>query len=98
MTLLDRTLLDELGIKLQENDYSLFDEHFETTLRNRVVTEIVAELKPDQARQLAAFTGDDAQLLPWVRQNVPDFAQIVSDEVDILLGELAENSDAISSS
>jgi hypothetical protein len=35
----------------------------------------------------------DDQIVDWVRANVPDFADIVSDEVDILLGELAEDSE-----
>ena len=35
----------------------------------------------------------DDQIVDWVRANVPDFADIVSDEIDILLGELAEDSE-----
>ena len=35
----------------------------------------------------------DETIVDWVRANVPDFADIVSDEIDILLGELAEDSE-----
>lgn len=95
MSLLDKSLLQDLGIELTDQDYVLLEEHFDTTLRNRVIGEIVEELTPDQAAQLAQMQGaTDEQLLEWLRANVPSFDEIVSDEVDILLGELAENSEA----
>ena len=39
----------------------------------------------------------DSEIVQWLQTNVPDFADIVSDEVDILLGEIAENSENIAS-
>ncbi|HUB92983.1 MAG TPA: DUF5663 domain-containing protein [Verrucomicrobiae bacterium] len=99
MTLLSRDLLRELGIELTERDFSLLDEHFETTLSERVVHEVVAELNPEQAQQFIAMkNGTDDELMTWLRANVPQLSEIVTDEVDILLGELAEHSDAFSSS
>ncbi len=98
MALLDKTILDELGIELTDQDYERLAEHFETTLRERVIGEIVEELSPEQAEQLAAMQGvSDDQLLAWLQANVLDFGDIVSDEVDILLGELAENAEAFHS-
>ncbi len=95
MALLSKELLKELGIEMRDQDYQLLEEHFETTLRTRVIEEIVEELSIDQARQLATMQqSSDEQLLNWLRANVLNFSEIVSDEVDILLGELAENSDA----
>ncbi len=95
MALLDKQLLQDLGIELDEQDYELLDEHFESTLQARVINEIVEELTPEQAEQLATLQGaDDEQLLTWLTANVPTFKEIVSDEVDILLGELAENNEA----
>lgn len=99
MSLLTRTLLNDLGIELSDQDYSLLADHFDSTLHKRVITEIVEELNPEKAKQLASLQGQsDEQLLIWLHQNVPNFKEIVSDEVDILLGELAENSEAFSSS
>ena len=43
-------------------------------------------------------TANDEELLNWLKTNVLDFKDIVSDEVDILLGELAENSEAFNNS
>lgn len=98
MALLTRELLQDIGIELNEQDLALLQEHFETTLRDRVIAEIVEELTPEQAQQLAAMQGtNDEQLLQWLQANVTDFSDIVSDEVDILLGELAENSEAFNS-
>jgi hypothetical protein len=95
MALLDRTLLKDLGIELTDQDYQQLSEHFDTTLRDRVIKEIVEELSPEQAQQLAQMQGaPDEQLLEWLRANVPNFKEIVSDEIDILLGEIAENSEA----
>lgn len=98
MALLSKTLLKDLGIELNEQDYELLSEHFDTTLRSRVIEEIVEELTPEQAQELSTLQGtSDEHLLAWLTSNVPNFNEIVSDEVDILLGELAENSEAFSS-
>ena len=96
MALLSKELLINLGITLSDQDYELLAEHFESTLNERVINEIVLELSPEQATQLAGLEqASDDEVLTWLQTNVPDVADIVSDEVDILLGELADNSDAI---
>ncbi len=88
-----------MGIDLNDQDLTLLEEHFDTTLRDRVIQEIVEELTPEQAEELAAAQDiSDEELLQWLRTNVPEFDAIVSDEVDILLGELAENSESFHSS
>jgi hypothetical protein len=97
MPLLTPTLLENLGINLSEEHYQALAEHFETTLNERVINEIVLELSPEQAEQLATLQqAGDEEVLAWLKTNVPDVAEIVTDEVDILLGEIAENSEAIS--
>ncbi|HRC27856.1 MAG TPA: DUF5663 domain-containing protein [Candidatus Saccharimonas sp.] len=99
MALLDRTFLTDLGIALSDEDYQALSAHFETTLHERVIDEIVDELTPEQAEELAHLQqSDDATLQQWLTTNVSDLDEIVSDEVDILLGEIAENSEAIQGS
>ena len=96
MAILSKQLIQDLGIELSEQDYASLSEHFETTLQERVINEITMELSPEQAQELATMQStSDEDLLAWLQANVPDLAEIVSDEVDILLGELAENSEAI---
>ena len=61
-----------------------------------MIAEIVEELTPEQAEELATLQGgDEATIQQWLTENVQDLADIVADEVDILLGEIAENSEAI---
>lgn len=96
MAILSKQFLEELGIELSEQDYTSLAEHFETTLQERVINEITMEISPEQAQELATMqSASEVDLLAWLQANVPDLAEIVSDEVDILLGELAENSEAI---
>ncbi|QQS21562.1 hypothetical protein IPM09_03480 [Candidatus Saccharibacteria bacterium] len=96
MALLDPAFLADLGIELSETDYQALSEHFENTLHERVINEIVEELTPEQAEELAHLQeASDDQLQQWLVANVPDLQDIVSDEVDILLGEIAENSENI---
>lgn len=99
MAILGRDLLESLGINLSDEDYALLADHFETTLQERVINEIVMELEPDQAQQLTTMqTSSDDELLAWLQANVKDLPEIVSDEVDILLGEIAENSEVLGAS
>ena len=96
MAMLTKTLLQDLDIHLSEQDYKSLAEHFETTLHERVINEIALELSPEQAQELANMKEvSDEQLLAWLQTNVPNLGEIVSDEVDILLGELAENSESL---
>ena len=96
MPLLTKNLLNDLGIVLSESDYTLLAEHFETTLNERVVNEIVLDLTPQQAQELAQLQqSDDDSIVTWLRTNVTSIEDIVADEVDILLGELADNSETL---
>lgn len=97
MALLNKEILQDLGIEIDERDITLLEEHFDTTLRQRVIDEVVDELDDEQAEQLAIMQAqEDETLLEWIKQNVPDFNTIVTDEVNILLGEIADNATAFS--
>lgn len=96
MALLTPTLLANLGIELDEQDYQSLEQHIETTLNERVINEIVLDLTPAQAEELANLTNaSDDEIQTWLQANVQNLNEIVSDEIDILLGELAENSEAL---
>jgi hypothetical protein len=93
MPILTKTVLENIGITLSDEDYASLSEHFESTLNERVVDEIALELTPEQAAELATLEhADDTTISQWLQANVPDLGEIISDEVDILLGELAEGS------
>lgn len=96
MPILSRSLLQTLGVHLSEEDYQSLEEHLETTLNERVINEIVLGLSPEQAEELSHMQeASDDEVVAWVNLNVPDFVEIVLDEIDILLGELAEDSEKL---
>lgn len=96
MPVLTQQFLGDLGIQLDEQAYAAFNEHFEETLSERIVESVVELLDERQVQELVS-TRDlgDEQLQTWLQTNVPDLKEIIEDEVYILIGELAENSDKI---
>ena len=96
MSVLTQDFLQLIGINLDEQTYQAFADHFEATLDQNVFDAITDSLNEQQLEELVTLHGqDDAQLQAWLQANVPDLTEIIQDEVDILLGELAENSDKI---
>ena len=95
MTVITRQLLADIGISLDDAAYVQFTEQYEAELDNRIVNEIVDELDTEQLRELSRFkdSDDDAGLQRWLIENVPDLDKIVEEEMAILLGEIAENSE-----
>jgi hypothetical protein len=95
MTVITRQLLADIGISLDDAAYVQFTEQYEAELDNRIVNEIVDELDTEQLRELTRFkdNSDDAGLQRWLIENVPDLDKIEEEEMAILLGEIAENSE-----
>jgi hypothetical protein len=98
MTLLiTRDILNQAGINLDGKDIDALLTHLNQTLEERVGTEITASLSDEQLNELLDLQekGDDEAVADWLQANVEELDQIAQDEIDILLGELAENSDGI---
>lgn len=91
--LITKELLDEFGITVAEADLENFLAHANQTLDERVGAEIADSLTDEQLETLADLqeSGDDEAVSLWLEQHVPELPQIAQDEIDILLGELAEN-------
>lgn len=89
--------LDAFGISLQGHDEASLLEHLNDTLKERIGTEIAALLDDARLNELLDLqeTASDDQVGDWLAQNVPELPQIVQDEIDILMGELADNTDSI---
>lgn len=93
MPILTKVVLQNIGVVLSDEDYASLSEHFDSTLNERVIDEIALEITPEQAVELSTLeNADDATVSAWLQQNVTNLSEIISDEVDILLGELAEHS------
>lgn len=92
-----QSTLDELGIDFSGQDQKALLAHLNDTLQERVGTEIADSLDDEQLKTLLDLqeSATEEVLGEWLETTVPEFKQIVQDEIDILLGELAENGDDI---
>jgi hypothetical protein len=95
--IITKELLDEFGIELDGKDEQTFLTHLNDTLTERVGAEITESLDDAQLEELLKIqeNGSDEAVGEWLNSNVPELEQITQDEIDILLGELAENTDEI---
>jgi hypothetical protein len=90
--------LQDFGVAIGDQDMESLLDHLNETLQERIGTEVAAlldETRLDQLLSLQESGADDKQIGAWLQQNVPELKEIVQDEIDILMGELAENTDAI---
>jgi hypothetical protein len=89
--------LKNLGITLQGQDLTSLLAHLNNTLEERVGSEITEALDDSQLQVLIDLQekATDEEVGEWLQKNVPDFEQIIQDEIDVLVGELAENGDGI---
>lgn len=90
-------ILDQLDINLSPEERQSLLAHLSATLEERIGQEVTDALDDEQLDELVQLqqTADETQLGAWLQANVPDLQEIIQDEVDILLGELAENSDQL---
>lgn len=95
--LITEEVLAEFGISLDGKDAASFIQHLNDTLDERVGAEVIESLDDEQVATLADLqeNATDEEVEKWMLENVPDIEQIAQDEIDILLGEVAEESDAV---
>ena len=95
--IITKQLLRDAGIELQDGEIDALLAHLNTTLEERVGAEITEALDDDQLAELAELQEESTseEVAAWLEKNVPELQQITQDEIDILLGELAENTDGI---
>lgn len=86
-----------LGITLDDATADSLLAHLNQTVEERVGVEITEELDDDQLKELIDLqeTANDEQIGAWIAIHVPDYRQIVQDNIDIVIGELAEGTDHI---
>jgi hypothetical protein len=92
-----KEMLTNAGITVAPNEEDALLDHLNETLEERVGLEITDSLDDQQLEALAALQEQDdpTAIQRWLTENVPELQDIVKDEIDILLGELAENADDI---
>ena len=97
-TMITKAQLSSVGINLPDDQAQALIQHVEETVNERISEEIVDSLDDAQVAELVALQDGDVpaeQLEAWIRERVPEYDEIVEDNVTIVLGELVENSEAI---
>lgn len=86
-------LLADLGIKLPADAESELLDHLTNTLQERIGLAIFDLLDDGEAEALIALQehGNEAVIADWIQVNVPEYKDIVEDEFNILVADLAEN-------
>ena len=89
--------LKSFGIKVDDTTAASLLEHINQTVEERIGAEITESLTDEQLKELIALqeNGNEDQIGEWIAQKVPNYAQIVQDNIDIVVGEVAEGTDGI---
>ena len=89
--------LIDLGIAVNENEVEALLTHLNEQLEERVGVEITESLDDEKLAEFVELqeTADDTKIGEWLQATVPELQAIVQDEIDILLGDLAENADGL---
>lgn len=90
--------LQSVGIDMPDEQMDALIQHAEDTLNDRIGEEIVDSLDDNELAELVALQDSNApadQIEAWIVAHVSDYQAIIEDNVAIVLGEIAESTDAI---
>lgn len=99
-TIVTKAQLNSIGISMPDNQMQALIQHVEETINERISEEVVESLTDEQLAELVKMQDSNApaeEIDAWIRERVPEYDEIIEDNVTIVLGELVENSDAIQS-
>ncbi len=97
-TIVTKAQLNSVGINLPDDQMQALIQHVEDTINSQIGEEIVESLDDDQLKELVQMQDNDAsaeEIDAWIRERIPEYDEIIEDNVAIVLGELVNNSDAI---
>lgn len=98
VTIVTKAQLNSIGINLPEDQMQALIQHVEDTINSQIGEEIVESLDDEQLKELVQMQDNDVpaeEIDTWIRERIPEYDEIIEDNVAIVLGELADNSDAI---
>ena len=98
VTIVTKAQLNSIGINLPEDQMQALIQHVEDTINSQIGEEIVESLDNEQLKELVQMQDNDVpaeEIDAWIRERIPEYDEIIEDNVAIVLGELADNSDAI---
>jgi hypothetical protein len=92
-------MLAMTGIEIGDDEVEAYLIHLNDQLTERIGESVTNSLSEDQLKELSELqdTSTDEELNQWLQKNVKELDAIIQDEIDILLGDAAENSDEINS-
>lgn len=97
MNYITPSLLADMNVTIPDDISEDMIDHLNETLRERIGMEVVTSLSEDKLIEyLALMEENNAKIMQnWLQKNVPEIKEIVSDEIDILLGEIATQKQAV---
>jgi hypothetical protein len=97
--LITPALLASTGINIPEDQVDDYLEHMNDQLAERIGESIIESLDEETVEKLAEMqeSATDEELNTWMQANIPQLSDIIQQEIEIILGDAAENSDAINS-
>lgn len=88
--------LASINITLSDSQKQALATHIDTTLQQRIFDEVIDAMDDDQLREWSTVQEkEDEARWQWLQENIADLDDIVKDEIDILLGEIAADADQI---
>ena len=85
--------IESLGLDFGNQDLDALVEQINAKLNKLISDEITEELDSQSYNILLEMgkTANKDEIFTWLKQNIPEFDQIVQDNIDIVLGDLADN-------
>ncbi len=99
LTIISIDQLRELGIEMSDDELQALAQHVTDRVNTAIGEEIVDSLDDTQLKELLAMQDNSApreEIEAWIIERVPEYDQIVEDNVAIVLGDLAKNVDSLS--
>ncbi|HMR72730.1 MAG TPA: DUF5663 domain-containing protein [Candidatus Saccharibacteria bacterium] len=93
--IITKELLLKLDTELNGEQLDQLVEHANATLHERIGAEVTSSLNDEQLTEYLSLGDDAAKASVWLMENIPDLKEIIEDERDILLGEIADNTSGI---
>jgi hypothetical protein len=89
--------LTDLGIKLSDADADSLITHFNEVVEEAIGDEIIDMLPDAEVEELVKLqeSASDEEIGKWIASHVPDYEQIVSDNIDIAIADMVEAAEKI---
>ena len=92
--------LRALGLQLSDEELDQMISHLNDTVEERIGAEITDSLTDEDLAEFVKLqeSASDEELGTWIAAHIPDYVEIVQDNIDIVLGELVESTESINES